>query len=306
MIRICKILLVLTTMVYGQYERPGSTSAQFLKIDISPAAAAMGGSYYSVASGATALYYNPAAIASMDKKFDVVFNKTSWFADIDHDYSAVAYNHGRYGSFGLLLTRLITDEMKVRTPMQPDGTGETFFAGSYRLGFGYAKKMTDRVNFGGTINYIFISLFRDFKQEAATIELSADYDVGVRGMRFSMKIGNFGSSVKFVNEIYEMPTNFSFGLSGLILDSEKNYLLGSSSINKPNDGPPIGLMGFEYGINKMIFLRGGYNLGHSTATWSTGAGVKFNLSNQLISADISFNDYSSLGIVNRIGLNLHF
>ena len=190
--------------------------------------------------------------------------------------------------------------------MQPDGTGETFFAGSYRLGFGYAKKMTDRVNFGGTINYIFISLFRDFKQEAATIELSADYDVGVRGMRFSMKIGNFGSSVKFVNEIYEMPTNFSFGLSGLILDSEKNYLLGSSSINKPNDGPPIGLIGFEYGINKMIFLRGGYNLGHSTATWSTGAGVKFKLSNQLISADISFNDYSSLGIVNRIGLNLHF
>ena len=306
MIRIYKILLVLLTVVYGQYERPGSTSAQFLKIDISPAAAAMGGSYYSVASGATALYYNPAAIASMDKKFDVVFNKTSWFADIDHDYSAVAYNHGRYGSFGLLLTRLITDEMKVRTPMQPDGTGETFFAGSYRLGFGYAKKMTDRVNFGGTINYIFISLFRDFKQEAATIELSADYDVGVRGMRFSMKIGNFGSSVKFVNEIYEMPTNFSFGLSGLILESKQTYLLGSSSINKPNDGPPIGLIGFEYGINKMIFLRGGYNLGHSSATWSTGAGVKFKLSNQLISADISFNDYSSLGIVNRIGLNLHF
>ena len=306
MIRIYKILLVLTTVAYGQYERPGSTSAQFLKIDISPAAAAMGGSYYSVASGATALYYNPAAIASMDKKFDVVFNKTSWFADIDHDYSAVAYNYGRYGSFGLLLTRLITDEMKVRTPMQPDGTGETFFAGSYRLGFGYAKKMTDRVNFGGTINYIFISLFRDFKQEAATIELSADYDVGVRGMRFSMKIGNFGSSVKFVNEIYEMPTNFSFGLSGLILDSEKNYLLGSSSINKPNDGPPIGLIGLEYGLNKMIFLRGGYNIGHSTATWSAGAGVKFNLSSQLISADISFSDYSSLGIVNRFGLNLHF
>ena len=87
MIRIYKILLVLSTVVYGQYERPGSTSAQFLKIDKSPAAAAMGGSYYSVASGATALYYNPAAIASMDKKFDVVFNKTSWFADIDHDYA---------------------------------------------------------------------------------------------------------------------------------------------------------------------------------------------------------------------------
>ena len=152
---------------------------------------------------------------------------------------------------------------------------------------------------------MFISLFRDFKQEAVTVELSADYDVGIRDMRFSMKIGNFGSSVKFVNEIYEMPTNFSFGLSGLVLEYENSYLLGSSSINKPNDGPPIGLVGFEYGINKMVFLRSGYNLGHSTATWSTGGGIKMKLSNHLISTDISFNDYSSLGIVTRLGLNIH-
>ena len=306
MFKILKFLLFFSSFLFSQYERPGSTSAQFLKIDISPAAAAMAGSYYSVAKGATALYYNPAAIASMDQKIDIVFNKTRWFANIDHDYSAIAYNQGRYGAFGLLVTRLVTDEMKVRTPMQPDGTGETFFSGSYRLGFGYAKKMTDRVNFGGTINYVFISLFRDFKQEAVTVELSADYDVGIRDMRFSMKIGNFGSSVKFVNEIYEMPTNFSFGLSGLVLENENSYLLGSSSINKPNDGPPIGLVGFEYGINKMVFLRSGYNLGHSTATWSTGGGVKMKLSNHLISTDISFNDYSSLGIVTRLGLNIHF
>ena len=306
MLKILKFLLIFSSFLFSQYERPGSTSAQFLKIDISPAAAAMAGSYYSVAKGATALYYNPAAIARMDQKIDIVFNKTRWFANIDHDYSAIAYNQGRYGAFGLMVTRLVTDEMKVRTPMQPDGTGETFYSGSYRLGFGYAKKMTDRVNFGGTINYIFISLFRDFKQEAATIELSADYDVGIRDMRFSMKIGNFGSSVKFVNEIYEMPTNFSFGLSGLILDSDKYYLLGSSSINKPNDGPPIGLIGFECGINSIMFLRGGYNLGHSSATWSAGAGIRFNISNQIVSTDISFSDYSSLGIVNRIGLNLHF
>ena len=32
----------------------------------------MAGSYYSVAKGATALYYNPAAIASMDQKIDIV------------------------------------------------------------------------------------------------------------------------------------------------------------------------------------------------------------------------------------------
>lgn len=300
------ILFFVHSLVFSQYERPGSTVAQFLKIDVSPTAAAMAGAYISLASGAEALHYNPAAIASMSQKFDLVFNQTNWFAGINHDYSAMAMSMGRIGALGVMLTRLTTDEMKVRTPMQPDGTGETFYAGSYRVGLAYARRMTDRVNFGGTINYIFISLFRDFKQEAATIELSASYDVGVRDMKFAMKIGNFGSSVKFVNEIYEMPTNFSFGLSGSLLSTGTSKVLVSSSIIKPNDGAPIGLGGFEYSFNQMVFLRGGYNFGHSTATWSTGAGVKFKLSGRQISTDFSMNDFSTLGVTTRYGINLHF
>ena len=71
------ILGLINTIIFSQYERPGSTSAQFLKIDVSPAAAAMAGSYISIASGAEALYYNPAAIASMSEKFDLSFNKTN-------------------------------------------------------------------------------------------------------------------------------------------------------------------------------------------------------------------------------------
>ena len=67
------ILFFVHALVFSQYERPGSTVAQFLKIDVSPTAAAMAGAYISLASGAEALHYNPAAIASMSQKFDLVF-----------------------------------------------------------------------------------------------------------------------------------------------------------------------------------------------------------------------------------------
>ena len=133
------ILFFVHSLVFSQYERPGSTVAQFLKIDVSPTAAAMAGADISLASGAEALHYNPAAIASMSQKFDLVFNQTNWFAGINHDYSAMAMSMGRIGALGVMLTRLTTDEMKVRTPMQPDGTGETFYAGSYRVGLAYAR-----------------------------------------------------------------------------------------------------------------------------------------------------------------------
>ncbi len=53
--------------------------------------------------------------------------------------------------------------MKVRTPLQPDGTGETFYAGNYKFGLSYARFLTDRVTFGGTLNFVHMSLLFRFQ-----------------------------------------------------------------------------------------------------------------------------------------------
>lgn len=55
-------MIVLTYSAFAQYERPGSTTAQFLKIDISPRGAGMAGAYIAVVEGAEGVYYNPAII----------------------------------------------------------------------------------------------------------------------------------------------------------------------------------------------------------------------------------------------------
>ena len=149
-------LIIISCFAFGQYERPGSSAAQFLDIGVNPRAESMAGAFISMTSGAGACYYNPAALTMLaGPAFEI--SHTNWFADISHDYAAVALPFGRNRGIGLSFTSMITDEMIVRTPLQPDGTGETFYSGSYRIGLAYARKMTDRVNFGGTVNYIFIS-----------------------------------------------------------------------------------------------------------------------------------------------------
>ena len=299
------IFLILPSLVLAQYERPGSTDAQFLKIGINARAAGMGNAYIAVVDGAEATYYNAAALARI-KKAGVVFNHTSWFAGINHDFVAAAYTLGRHGTFGLSVTALYTDEMKVRTPLRPDGTGETFYATNLRAGITYARYLTDRVTLGGTINYINLSLYSDFSADAVSMDIAVLYVTHFRGFRFGMKIANFGSEIKFVHESYPLPTNFTFGLAMNAIESRDQKLLVSFSAVKPNDGQPLGQLGAEWGYQNLFFIRAGYRLNHDVATYSFGGGIQMNISDYNFRFDYSYSDFALLGVAHRFGVGFTF
>jgi len=299
-------LLIMVSILLAQYERPGSTSAQFLKIDISARGAGMAGAYNAVVDGAEALVYNPAVIATLPGT-DAVFNHNAWFGGISHDYMAVARNFGRFGAFGLSATTLYTPEMKVRTPLQPDGTGETFYAGSVRTGLTYARRLTDHVSFGGTLNYIYLALYRDFAESGYTIDISTDYNTGIREWRLAFAILNFGQSLTFVNEEYPLPTLFTIGSSFNAIEKDKLKLKLSGTLKKPNDGAPLGQTGAELNFSDLLFLRAGTNMGHNVARFAFGGGLAFDLKSGLaFRFDYSYSDFSDLGAAHRYSIGLSF
>lgn len=303
--KLISILFLLPALAMAQYERPGSTDAQFLKIGVSARATGMGNAYIAVVEGAEAAYYNAAALARIPGT-DLAFNHTNWFAGINHDFIAAARTFGRLGTFGLSVTALYTDEMKVRTPLRPDGTGETFYSSNIRAGVSYARYLTDRVTFGGSINYINLSLYSDFKADAVAIDIGILYVTSFRNFRFGMNIANFGSEIKFVNESYPLPTNFSFGMAINAIDAANQKLLVSFSALKPNDGQPLGQMGAEWCYQDLLFLRAGYQPNHDIATYSFGAGVKLNVLSNNLKFDYSYSDFSLLGQAHRFGAGLSF
>jgi hypothetical protein len=300
---IAAIVTVAPMVVRAQYDRPGSTDGQFLKIGVSPRAAAMGDAYIAVANGAEATYYNSAALPWI-KGTDIVFNHTRWFAGIHHEFAAATLNLDAFGSFGISFTALYTDEMQVTTPLQPDGTGETFYVGNYRLGVTYARFLTDRVTLGVSLNYIAMSLYAGFSAEAVAVDIGTMYVSDFRGFRFSMQISNFGSSIQYVNEAYPLPTNFTFGLGMNALESDNQTLLFSFSAVKPNEGKPIGQVGMEWNYDNMLFLRGGYHLNHAVRNHSFGGGVKFGLSEYEFRFDYSYSNFLLLGAAHRIGVGV--
>lgn len=302
------LIFILSYNVFAQYQRPGSTSAQFLTIDVSPRGAGMAGSYIAVVSGAEGAFYNPAIISELND-IDIAINHNEWFANINHDFFSIAKNFGDYGGFAFSAMGFYTDEMKVRTPLQPDGTGETFYAGAYQFGLTYSRKFTDHVSFGGTIKYLNITLYKGFSESAFNTDLSVNYNAGLkyRNLRFAMGIFNFGESLTFVNEEYPLPTIFIFGMSFNALETSEYKLKISSSAKKPNDGAPLGQIGTEVEIIKAFYLRAGYNLGHEVAKYAFGTGLKMNfIGNIKIRVDYALNNFSELGFAHRFGIGLSF
>lgn len=303
--KLLSVMLLVPALCFGQYDRPGSTDAQFLKIGVSPRGTAMSDAYIAVVNGAEATYYNAAALPWLQGT-DVVFNHTVWFAGINHDFAAAAHNFGDVGTFGVSATALYTDVMKVRTPLQPEGTGETFYAGNYRFGLTYSRFLTDRVSFGATVSYISMLLYSGFSTSAISLDISTLYVSSFRGFRFGMQIANFGSNVQYVNEAYPLPTNFTFGLAMNAIEAESHKLLVSVAAIKPNEGQPVAQVGAEWNYQGMFFLRGGHHFNYSTATYSFGGGVALDISGFGVRADYSFSNFTVLGGTHRFGLGVMF
>ena len=295
------LTVFLPVLLYGQNDRPGSTSAQFLTISVSPRAASMGEAYISVADGAEATVYNPAALAWVTST-EFAFTHTEWFAGINHEFVAAVHRFGDLGTFGLSMTALYTDEMDVTTPLRPEGTGETFYATNLRVGLSYARHLTGRVTFGATINFIYLSLYTGVDENAISADISAAYVTDFHDFKFAMRIANFGSEIKFINEPYPLPVSFIFGFSMNAIELERNKLLVSVNGIKPNDGSPVAVIGAEWDFNSLIFLRGGYRLNSEVETYSFGTGIQLELSQFQIRFDYSYSDFSSLSGAHRFGL----
>jgi hypothetical protein len=302
-ITIVLIILLIPIFLYGQqYERPGSATGTFLNIGVSPRAAGMGDSYFAIANGAEATYYNPAMLANL-RGLNICANHNQWFADISHDFLAIAYNFSKLGAVGVSLTYLSTDEMNVTTPLQPDGTGETFYAGNYRIGLSYARGLTNRVSFGGSVYYMNSRLHENFEQSAVSGDISVIYVTDFHDFRFGMKIANFGSSITYVNEQYPLPINFIFGLAINVLEFKNQKILLCVTGMKPSDDQTLTRAGLEWNFNDFLFVRGGYKFNDDIATYSFGTGFKVGFDRYQLRIDYAYSEYGLLGVAHRFGFN---
>ena len=296
-------------------QRVGTSSLQFLKIGNGARGTGMGETFVAVSDDISALYWNPAGLVLFEEN-GVMFSHTMWFVDTQLQFFGGVYHFGGSNAVGLSVVSLRTDDMKVTTEVQPNGSGEFFRFSDIAIGLSFARQMTDQFSFGATVKYVEETL-GELKMRGVIGDLGTFYRTGLGTTRFAVLISNFGGQVSPTGSVnliggrvadsfqkFPPPTLFKIGFAMEPIINTTNRLTTSIQLNSPNDNSENVNVGFEYAYKEMLFLRGGYKFNVDAENFSLGAGLKIPISFAKANLDYSIANYRDLGFAQRFSINL--
>ena len=290
------------------FEKVGTFGGQFLKIPVGARAEGMGGAFVGVSDDASSIFWNAAGVARIDPEKSVLsFNHAVLPADIQFTQAGYVFHMQRIpGAVGVNVRSLRMDPMNETTSFQPEGTGNTFDAGFMTVGLTYARSFTDKFSAGVTGNFIHSGL-AEFSQQTYSFDIGTLYDVGTLGMKIGMSISNIGSQEKFIDRTARIPSIFRVGTSAMLFQSASQRLLGSFEFSHPPDNSERMNVGMEYGFQKFMYLRGGYNINYDSEGLAGGIGFHLPVSVAGQSdIDYAYTDFGDLGAVHRISVQFVF
>ena len=173
--------------------KTGTSSAQFLNIPVGARAAALGSASTATAIDATSMYWNPGALALVDKK-QVMIEHSEWIADLRHNFAGVALPLGQAGVVGVYVLSLTMDDMEETTMEQQEGTGRMFGAYNYSVGLSYARFLMRDFAIGATVKYVHESIWNNSAGGFA-VDLGTSYVTPFDGIRLGVRLANFGQKM---------------------------------------------------------------------------------------------------------------
>jgi hypothetical protein len=328
------LLLGFAAQAFSQsVTKVGTTAAPHLLIDVGPRATGMGGAYVAVANDATAMYWNPAGIASVTG-FAATFTNAKWIADLSFNYAGAVLALGEFGHLGFNATFLTMDEIERTTIFSPDGTGELFDAGHYAVGLSYARNLTDRFAIGFNAKFINDRMYHSSAHGFA-LDVGALFRTQLNGLTLGMSISNYGTKMqldgrdlqiqydvdpgrtgnnpninaRLQTDRYDLPLTFRVGVSMDVLKgkSDSNLILAVDALH-PSDDLEYVNVGGEYVFHEMFFLRGGYKelfAKDSEAGLSFGGGIRYNMMGSTdLRFDYSYVDFGVFDAVHMFSVDL--
>ncbi len=286
--------------------RAGTVSEEFLKIPINARAEGMGNAQVSLAEGAGSIAFNPAGILSVPTaSFAATYH--TWFADITHSFFGAAVNLQEYGTIGLGVTLLTTDDMEVTTPAFPEGTGELFKATDMAATFSYARQISQEFGLGLSAKYIKSYLYnKEIGASTIAFDIGTLYDIPALRTRLGISVNNLGRDITFLNEEYSIPTALRFGARVTAYEDDENMVYLAAQIGRPNDAEEQYNVGAEYTYSGLLSLRGGYRFNYDTERLSGGLGINLKSIGIDGRLDYAYTDYRYLPGTHMFSLEVGF
>ncbi len=299
-------LLFLFAATLHAGNRSGSVTGQFLKLPINARASGMGNALVALADGASSIPFNPAGTLSIETAgFGATYNQ--WWADISHTFVGAAVNLNSIGTIGFGVIMLSTDEMIVRTPAFPEGTGEKFKAVDMAYMVSYARQISADFGIGLSAKYIKSNLYNDeITAKSIAFDIGTLYNVPILRTSLGISVNNLGRDLTYLNETYSLPTVLRFGAKTSIFEEENSKLYAAVQIGRPNDSDEQYNLGLEYVVFDALALRGGYRFNYDAENWSAGLGVNLSSLGLKGQIDYAYTNYVTLPGTHMFTLEMGF
>lgn len=307
-------IILNAVMIFADKSDIGTTSFNFLKLDIGARPAALGSAFTAIEGDVSSICYNPAGAASLRKKnLSLYYN--NYFLDVN--YQAALFNIPATKNTNFLVGVLYLDggsNDKYLNSDIPAGNAR-YYDLALLTGFGKKTKYYNvggvlkilnetigddgRTGYCGSVGFLFPVDFLNKLIEPAD-KKNKQFD----DTNFGICLNNFGWATTFGSEKRDrLPYSVSLGFSTKYI---KKHLV-SFDYQIPSDNQNKLLFGYEYYIGKTFVLRGGYKFDteNSEKNFTAGIGINTRVL-QDFKLDFSWAKDDVLGTKTGVNLTLFF
>lgn len=302
--KILILLLIISTSLFAQ------ETFNFLRLDQSPRAAALAGSFVSNTDDPNVIFYNPAGISYLEKR-PISFSYVMHLLDINS--AAISYSQ-EFEGIGRFAAGVQYINYGSFPETNPSGTitGE-FGASELAMVVGYSNELDKNFYYGVNIKFIYSGI-ADRSSIGLATDIGLHYSIPEERWNFGFSVLNLGSQItQYYNTKENLPIDVRLGFSKTLAHLPFTFYASLNKLNGEYDN--IGdrfkqfTIGGEFKMSKVIKIRFGYDneKRKELKTGGTAGLAGFNLGlGVLVSKynfDYAFSSLGSIGSLHRIGIS---
>ncbi len=282
---------------------------EFLRVNSSARAGALGGSFLTYFDDADIIFFNPAGMKLSDDS-PISFAFTKYFMDINLASLAYSTDIEGVGRFGTALQYI-----NYGTFDEADEFGNRigeFGAGEFAFLIGYAGALDENFYYGANAKIIYSSI-ADHSSSAIALDLGLHYAIPKHQINIAAVVLNLGTQLSsFIDTEEDLPLDIAIGISKRLENLPLRLSLDFHKLNKKRDDFirhfKAFTVGAEFYLSKVFSLRFGYDnekrdeLKIGTTAGIAGFNVGLGIQISTYRFDYGYSSFGAIGGLHRITL----